>query len=67
MMHEMCAKPELPRQEQFRTSGLPKVSCPSSRQSQHDGWSSGACAVVMVMVDVAGWLSTHRHCCSCLR
>ena len=49
----MCAYPLLPLHEQFRTSGLPDMSGPSSRQSQHDASSSGACAVVMVVMVVA--------------
>ena len=37
-MHERWAKPELPRHEQFLTSGMPDASGPSPRQSQqqHD-------------------------------
>ena len=34
MMHERWAKPELPRQEQFLTSGMADASGPSPRQSQ---------------------------------
>ena len=33
-MHERWAKPELPRHEQFLTSGMPDASGPSPRHSQ---------------------------------
>ena len=34
MIHEVWAKPELPRHEQSLTRGIPDASGPSSRQSQ---------------------------------
>ena len=41
IIQERWAKPEDPRHEQFRTSGAPESSGPSSRHSQHDAPSGG--------------------------
>jgi len=45
MIQERWAKPELPRHEQFRTSGMPDASGPSPRHSQqHEDEDVSSCA-----------------------
>ena len=69
MMQERWAKPELPRHEQFLTSGMPEASDPSSRHSQQLGLgdadaasaSSSAIAVLVLLMHTCsgnmGWRS----------